>query len=201
MNLFNNTFSQLDKLSNEMNTHFTENFGNDWTSSLMVTPKVNLKETPEAYLIEGEVPGVEKKDISLDWVDDSTLVLKTKSEKVVEHKPSAPADDESQTQKAAEGQTSEPSTEVTTTNANKEIAHTEHKPVYHHVERSTGSYMRAFQLPGNVKHDEVKAALKNGVLTVTIPKVQDNDKPKSRTVTIEDEVDANADGEAEKAKL
>ena len=41
---------------------------------------------------------------------------------------------------------------------------------WHRVERSQGSFMRRFRLPEDAKVDEVKAAMENGVLTVTVPK-------------------------------
>ncbi|KAG9453234.1 hypothetical protein H6P81_006138 [Aristolochia fimbriata] len=41
---------------------------------------------------------------------------------------------------------------------------------WHRVERSSGKFMRRFRLPGNAKVDQVKAAMENGVLTVTVPK-------------------------------
>ena len=43
---------------------------------------------------------------------------------------------------------------------------------WHRVERSSGQFMRRFSLPENVKEDEVKAAMENGVLTVTVPKAK-----------------------------
>ncbi|KAL8479857.1 hypothetical protein ACS0TY_026703 [Phlomoides rotata] len=41
---------------------------------------------------------------------------------------------------------------------------------WHLIERSSGKFLRRFRLPENAKLDEVKAAMENGVLTVTVPK-------------------------------
>ena len=41
---------------------------------------------------------------------------------------------------------------------------------WHRVERAQGSFLRRFRLPDNAKVEEVKAAMENGVLTVTVPK-------------------------------
>ncbi|KAH7855934.1 hypothetical protein Vadar_030732 [Vaccinium darrowii] len=43
---------------------------------------------------------------------------------------------------------------------------------WHRVERSSGKFMRRFRLPENAKVDQVKAAMEDGVLTVTVPKAE-----------------------------
>jgi HSP20 family protein len=40
-----------------------------------------------------------------------------------------------------------------------------------HIERRYGSFSRSFELPKNVDADKIEARCKNGVLTVTLPKL------------------------------
>jgi HSP20 family protein len=44
---------------------------------------------------------------------------------------------------------------------------------YHRVERSYGSFSRSVRLPREVRSDQIKAAYKNGVLKITLPKSQE----------------------------
>lgn len=48
---------------------------------------------------------------------------------------------------------------------------------YHRVERSCGSFQRAFTLPGTIHQEKVKAKFKDGILEITLPKVEEA-KPK-----------------------
>ncbi|AES75914.1 putative small heat shock protein HSP20 [Medicago truncatula] len=54
---------------------------------------------------------------------------------------------------------------------------------WHRVERSSGKFMRRFRLPENAKMDQVKAAMENGVLTVTVPK-EEVKKPDVKSIEI-----------------
>jgi HSP20 family protein len=54
---------------------------------------------------------------------------------------------------------------------------------WHRVERSSGKFLRRFRLPENAKIDEVKACMENGVLTVTVPKVEEK-KPEVKAIEI-----------------
>jgi HSP20 family protein len=53
---------------------------------------------------------------------------------------------------------------------------------FHRIERSYGSFTRAFGLPDTVDGEKVKADYKNGVLTITLPK---KEVAKPRTINVE----------------
>lgn len=53
---------------------------------------------------------------------------------------------------------------------------------YHRRERGHGRFTRVLQLPFRVESDEVNAAFKNGVLSITLPRAQ-ADRPKKIQVT------------------
>ncbi|KAK9057578.1 hypothetical protein SSX86_022414 [Deinandra increscens subsp. villosa] len=54
---------------------------------------------------------------------------------------------------------------------------------WHRVERSSGKFTRRFRLPENAKMEEVKAAMENGVLTITVPK-EEVKKPDVKSIQI-----------------
>ncbi|KAI4296791.1 hypothetical protein L6164_036716 [Bauhinia variegata] len=54
---------------------------------------------------------------------------------------------------------------------------------WHRVERSSGKFLRRFRLPENAKMEQIKASIENGVLTVTVPKVEVK-KPDVKAVEI-----------------
>jgi HSP20 family protein len=53
---------------------------------------------------------------------------------------------------------------------------------FHRIERSYGSFVRAFSLPDTVDSEKVKADYKSGVLTVTVAK---KEVAKPRTINVE----------------
>ena len=54
---------------------------------------------------------------------------------------------------------------------------------WHRIERSSGKFCRRFRLPENAKLEQVKAAMENGVLTVTVPK-EEVKKPEVKAIDI-----------------
>lgn len=59
----------------------------------------------------------------------------------------------------------------------------EKKKNFHHVERRYGSFYRSIGLPAMVQADKVKAESKDGTLTITLPK-KEEEKAKSIKVNV-----------------
>ncbi|NPA15128.1 MAG: Hsp20/alpha crystallin family protein [Deferribacteres bacterium] len=60
------------------------------------------------------------------------------------------------------------------------------KERYHRAERIYGVFQRTFILPKTVDKEKIKASLKNGVLTIILPKKEEV-KPKEITIEVESE--------------
>ncbi|KAH7553771.1 hypothetical protein ACOSQ2_029674 [Xanthoceras sorbifolium] len=67
----------------------------------------------------------------------------------------------------------------------KNVEREDKSDMFHRVERSSGKFVRCFQLPENIKFDRMKAHLEDGVLTVKVPKEHlENKKHHARTISI-----------------
>jgi len=64
----------------------------------------------------------------------------------------------------------------------RKFEHEKNGKGFHRIERSYGSFVRAFSLPDTVDAENVKADYKSGVLTVTIPK---KEVAKPRTINVQ----------------
>jgi HSP20 family protein len=54
---------------------------------------------------------------------------------------------------------------------------------YRHVERVNGKFVRSFSLPKTVKHDAIQASYRDGVLEISVPKMEEV-KPRQIEVTV-----------------
>ena len=66
---------------------------------------------------------------------------------------------------------------VLTIKGEKQQVKEEKKKDYYLQERSFGSYQRSLELPEGVETDKIEASFKKGVLTVTLPKKPEAQKP------------------------
>ena len=171
------------------------------------TPRFDIREVGATYELQGELPGIERKDLDIEFVDERTLVIRgrtgteanetnetpetVQSTKAVEHEAvndnaseksanykKASVEEEEYVDAGAEGEASEgaktpssPSAEAAPEPEAKKDAKPSLK--YWVSERSVGEFERRFTFPERVNLDAnaVKASLKDGILSVVVPKV------------------------------
>jgi HSP20 family molecular chaperone IbpA len=162
-------FSPLFRLAEELDQ--TTQSGN---LSRSFAPRFDVKETKEAYELHGELPGVEQSNINIEWADNNSLTISGHTEHRSERSSPVEVSDDHE-EKSGEKPNDKPqSTEIAKTNDNKGVAKQENTGTtrFWVSERSVGTFHRTFQLPGHVDHEKVQASLKNGILSVVVPKTK-----------------------------
>lgn len=194
-----------------------------------------MRELGSSYELQGELPGIEQKDLQIEFVDERTLVIRGRTGSEFESQGSGDEAATSTTTKAVEaGDAAVDNAEAkTASNYRRPSVHEEEDYVdagkeasdassssaeakpsdqtqvaepssqsqskddvaaassaeqqqpdfkYWISERSVGEFERRFSFPGRVDQDAVKASLKNGVLSVVVPKIV---KGEARRIRIE----------------
>lgn len=155
-------------------------------------PKFDVRETKDAYELHGELPGIDQKDVSIEFSDPTTLVIKGRVEREYstgggpeQGRITGDVSDQNQNQGQGQSQshkaTVEDEGQEGQSQENKQVqqqqqgeqqvskkGHQHHK--YWVTERSVGEFYRSFSFPTRVDQDNVKASLKNGILTIHVPK-------------------------------
>ncbi|KAI9704211.1 MAG: hypothetical protein M1836_007072 [Candelina mexicana] len=190
-------FGPLFRLLDDFDVH-RSNRGSQVSSIRAFQPKFDVREVKDAYELHGELPGLDQKDVSLEFTDAHTLVIKGHTERQVTsgNPPSAIEGNEKQkaigdkdsshkaTVEDEDAATDKPSKADSET---QEIARTaepaeEDGAKYWVSERSVGEFLRTFTFPTRVDQDSVKASLKNGILSIVVPK---STAPVSKRINIE----------------
>ncbi|KAL4980971.1 30 kDa heat shock protein [Aspergillus desertorum] len=170
-------FSPLFRLLDDYDAH-RSNSGQTAVQSF--APRFDVRESTEAYHLDGELPGIPQSNIDIEFTDPQTLVIKGRSEREY-HSPSDENNkaEQAETEKQAQGESSEVAKTGDKQISTKKAAN---KPRYWVSERSVGEFQRTFTFPTRVNQDDVKASLKDGILSVLIPKAV---APSGKKITIQ----------------
>lgn len=161
-------------------------------------PRFDVKEVADGYELHGELPGVEQKDIEIEFTDSQTITIRGRTERsytagtppagaleqgktagaitdVSNEKHNPTVEDEDAEAKASEG------TEVaapTAASAEQQQQQKKEEDKFWVSERSVGEFARTFSFPARVDQDAVKASLNNGILSILVPKAKKHESKK-----------------------
>lgn len=165
------------------------------------TPKFSVRETETTYELAGELPGVDQKDINIEFESGNVLKISGRTEshheegtrpKAIEGKAQAAQITDGTNGKVHKATVEDEQSETTMSGGNpdaqpesqQELSATNEQSNYYFSERSIGEFARSFTFPPNsVKTEEVKASLKNGILSIVVPKMLQQQS--SRRINIE----------------
>ncbi len=194
-------FTPLFRLLDDYATHSAHRGGFPSAVSSMrsFTPKFDVKETKDAYELHGELPGIEQKNISIEFTDPSTIQItgRTEHRRTRGQPPAGFVEGEQQQQQQQiEGGYHKPTVEEEQPSESTQVQKSDSKDVdkkdkqeeggdgsrYWVTERSVGEFNRSFTFPSRVDQDKVKASLKDGILSIVVPKAS---APQTRKIDIQ----------------
>ncbi|KAH7137287.1 heat shock protein 30 [Dactylonectria estremocensis] len=174
-------------------------------------PKFDVRETTAAYELHGELPGMNKEDVHIEFTEPQTVTIRGKTVRsYTSSTPAAPVEDAQVTTPTTEGSEEqqrprsphqatvedefesishesgiETPTETEKTETVVEAPQSTEKPAdkakYWLTERSIGEFARSFSFPTRVDQDTVSASFQDGILTIVVPKAK---KHESRRITV-----------------
>jgi len=194
-------FDSYNRGSTTSNNHNHHHRGGHVMKSF--APKFDVKEAVDSFELHGELPGVDQSNVEIEFTDSQTLVVKGRTERsytsgtppagFIESTKTAGAISDGEANKdssahqptvededTANGSTTKTSAEGTEV-AKKDAAPAEPQEKFWVSERSVGEFSRSFTFPVRVDSDQVKASMKNGILSIIVPKAK---KDQARKITI-----------------
>lgn len=187
----NSSFTPLFRLLDEYgdyNTHRQHNHRN--TSARTFAPKFDVKELPGAYELQGELPGIEQKDVDIEFTDNATLTVRGRTERSYTSGTPPPGlvegpiaqgsieDRQAAPSSGHEGHQATVEDVPETPKAPAKAAPKEPEAKYWISERSVGEFSRSFSFPERIDQDAVRASMKNGILSIIVPKATKKEKRK-----------------------
>lgn len=164
------------------------------------TPRFDLRETEKTFELHGELPGLDRKDLTIEFTEPQTMVIHGRTERsysagtppagLVEDvqmsgaiteggEPHAATVSEEEAEAAKEkGEVVPPKQK---NGPKQQQQQQQPRERYWYQERSVGEFTRTFTFPSPVDESAVTAALKDGILNITVPKAQ---RSSGRKVTV-----------------
>jgi len=178
-------FTPLFRLLDDYDVHRTGR-GSSQTSTIRAfRPKFDVHELKDSYELQGELPGVDQKEVNIEFVDPHTLIITGRVERTSTQ--GTPPSDIIETGKQPAGRVTSATDQSTSprkanvenggsakpsASAGRGQTESDEEPQYKYwiSERSVGEFHRSFSFPSRVDQDAVKASLKDGILSVIVPK-------------------------------
>ncbi|KAK2592793.1 hypothetical protein QQS21_009497 [Conoideocrella luteorostrata] len=148
-------------------------------------PKFDVREAENCYELHGELPGMSKDNVHIEFTEPQTLVVRGRTERsyssntppaglISGSENSGAITNDANSHKASVEDDNENNADQASADATKKVQKSEKKASggvkYWLSERSVGEFSRTFNFPAPVDQDAVSASFKDGILSVVVPK-------------------------------
>lgn len=151
------------------------------------SPNFDVREMNDSYYLDGELPGVDQNNVEIEFSDPQTLMIKGRVEQNYDNlniTDETSQQAEEQSTETSSNKSYQPTVEdedeannsssvaMPSVSADKAVAKETQKPAFKYrvSERSIGEFHRTFTFPTRVDQDAVRASLRNGILSLVVPK-------------------------------
>jgi len=133
------------------------------------TPSFDVSETPTSFRLQGELPGVDKSNLHLEFINNQTLSVRGRVDKTTER---GNIDNGDRVNTSARGEAQSENAKETSS----AVTQSDQNEQFWSQERVMAEFAREFRFPSQVDPQHVTASLKNGVLDVNVPKLHEPEK-------------------------
>jgi HSP20 family protein len=185
------SFTPLFRLLEDFDTYQTGRHSQRTGTMKTFNPKFDVKENSDSYELHGELPGIEQKNVEIEFTDIQTISIKGRTEHsytsgtqpAIESSKVAGTITEGTEAKNNHKATVEDEGAVAGVEKSEqaEVVKAPESSKFWVSERSQGEFSRSFTFPVRVDQDAVSASMKNGILSIVVPKSK---KHESRKINI-----------------
>ena len=181
------SYNPVKNLENQI----SKTFNSDVFKAVDFSPKINLSEDKNNYYIHADLPGMNKDQVKMELSDDDrVLTISGERETIID-------DSDKNSKKDSNKESNKDSTKdknaTKDANENKETIKEEQKETnkeennkkYSRIECSYGKFSRSFSIPENVDINNIQAKMENGVLEVTLKKMEPQKNEHKHSIQIQ----------------
>ncbi|KAG4105699.1 HSP20-like chaperone [Neocallimastix lanati (nom. inval.)] len=181
----------------------SKTFNSDVFKAVDFSPKINLSEDENNYYIQADLPGINKDQVKMELsdddrvltilgeretiIDDSDKNFKKDSNKESNNDSNI---DSTKNENATKGanenkETIKEEQKETKNNNKKETNKEENNKKYSRIECCYGKFSRSFSIPENADINNIQAKMENGVLEVTLKKIEPQKNEHKHSIQIQ----------------
>jgi len=173
----------------------SKTFNSDVFKSIDFSPKINLSEDGNNYYIHADLPGMNKDQVKMELSDDDrVLTISGERETIIDDSDkNSKKDSNKESNNDSKKDSTKDKNATKDANENKETIKEEQKEnkkeennkKYSRIECSYGKFSRSFSIPENADINNIQAKMENGVLEVTLKKMEPQKNEHKHSIQIQ----------------